>query len=207
MDEWLGEVRTVVESASAELRVLWDLDEDGDVDVDDTFVKVFQKRGIGRLTFHVEELVPEGAPDLLVSVYVPDAGDETGTRLDTLLRNHRRGGGARRERESRHHLARQIKDHLDETYMNDVPADELASLFGIDRFRLSRIFADEVGFPPHAYRLLVRVERAKRLLLKGDAAVDVAAAVGFVDQSHLIRHFRRIEGLTPGAFVTRARRR
>lgn len=77
-------------------------------------------------------------------------------------------------------------------------------MFGMDRFNLLRIFAEEVGFPPHAYRLLVRVERAKRLLLKGDAAADVAAAVGFV--GHLIRHFRRVEGFTPGEFVRRATR-
>jgi len=30
--------------------------------------------------------------------------------------------------------------------------------------------------------------------------------VGFADQSHLIRHFRRIEGVTPAAFVAASRR-
>jgi AraC-like DNA-binding protein len=31
---------------------------------------------------------------------------------------------------------------------------------------------------------------------------DVAALVGFSDQSHLTRHFRRAIGLTPGQYFT-----
>jgi AraC-like DNA-binding protein len=32
----------------------------------------------------------------------------------------------------------------------------------------------------------------------------VAQAVGFADQSHLIRHFRRLEGMTPAEYVRRS---
>ena len=203
-DAWLDEVGTLLSRTSGEFRLLWD--RSAGRSPEEPFVKVFHKRAIGRLTFRVEELAPREAPDLTVTVYVPDARDGTSKRLAALLKRHRRPGRAREEREKRHRIARQIKDHLDLTYMDEVPAEQLSSLFGLDRFSLSRTFAEDVGFPPHAYRLLVRVERAKRLLLRGDAAVDVAAAVGFVDQSHLIRHFRRIEGVTPGEFVRRASR-
>jgi AraC-like DNA-binding protein len=42
---------------------------------------------------------------------------------------------------------------------------------------------------------------AQDLLARGVSQIEVAARVGFYDQSLLHRHFKRIVGLTPGAFV------
>jgi len=43
----------------------------------------------------------------------------------------------------------------------------------------------------------VRVERARRLLQKGTSPAIVAANLGFADQSHFGRHFKRIMHVTP----------
>src|SRR5262249_3822810 len=83
----------------------------------------------------------------------------------------------------------------------DIPLDELAALAAMDKFRLLRAFSAEVGFPPHAYQLLVRIYHARRLLSAGESAAKVAVQVGFSDQSHLIRQFRRVEGMTPAAYL------
>ena len=56
------------------------------------------------------------------------------------------------------------------------------------------------GLPPHAYLLQTRILRAKALLAHGRAITDAAYELGFVDQSHFHRHFKRIVGLTPGEF-------
>lgn len=51
---------------------------------------------------------------------------------------------------------------------------------------------------PYHYVIQCRVERAKFLLSKGDMTLaEVAGAVGFADQSHLDRHFKRIMGVSP----------
>ncbi|WP_461030329.1 helix-turn-helix domain-containing protein, partial [Streptomyces sparsus] len=45
-----------------------------------------------------------------------------------------------------------------------------------------------------------RVRRARLLLEGGTSPADAAVAVGFTDQPHLGRHFRRIVGVPPGAY-------
>ncbi len=42
--------------------------------------------------------------------------------------------------------------------------------------------------------------QARQLLAVGESVTDAAVAVGFFDQSHLTRHFRRIVGVTPGRY-------
>jgi AraC family transcriptional regulator len=52
------------------------------------------------------------------------------------------------------------------------------------------------------YLIDLRVNRAKELLLTGSFSVNqVAAEVGFADQSHLHCHFKRIFGITPKAVL------
>jgi AraC-like DNA-binding protein len=55
------------------------------------------------------------------------------------------------------------------------------------------------------YQALVRVFHARQLLGAGHGAAQVALAVRFTDQSHLIRQFRRVEGMIPAAFVAQSR--
>jgi AraC family transcriptional regulator len=60
--------------------------------------------------------------------------------------------------------------------------------------------------PPHRYVIARRVERARQLLQGGDLSLaEVAAHVGFSDQSQLTRHFKRHVGVTPGQFRAPAR--
>ncbi|WP_395640243.1 AraC family transcriptional regulator [Pseudolysinimonas sp.] len=100
-------------------------------------------------------------------------------------------------------LARLVRDRLD--VVDEPPTLEaLAAEHGVHPSQLVRAFHQAYGLPPHRYLTGRRVDRARRLLLDGMPAADVAANVGFHDQSHLIRHFRRVLGVTPGAFAGRA---
>jgi hypothetical protein len=67
--------------------------------------------------------------------------------------------------------------------------------------RSIRSFKDRVGLPPHAYDLCRRVALAKRSLRTGSTPSHVAIEYGFVDQSHLIRHFKRLVGVTPTQYL------
>jgi AraC-like DNA-binding protein len=79
--------------------------------------------------------------------------------------------------------------------------EELARAVGCGPFALLRAFRAAYGLPPHAYLTNLRVQRARAMLDTGLRPADVAARVGFTDQPHLTRHFKRIVGVPPGAYV------
>jgi len=98
-------------------------------------------------------------------------------------------------------MARRARSHLHDRLDTNVSLSELAGMAGVPGYALVHAFTAEVGMPPHAYHLLIRVNRAKALLARGAAPSRAAAETGFVDQSHLTRHFRRCVGVTPGAYA------
>lgn len=92
------------------------------------------------------------------------------------------------------------RDFLHVLMATDVSLDELAHYTGIDRFRLTRQFKRTYGQTPHAYLIRLRLRAARTMLAAGTPAADVAAQVGFADQSHLGAWFRRAYRLTPAAY-------
>ena len=91
--------------------------------------------------------------------------------------------------------------HLIDRFSENVSLAELAAVAGMSRFHLLREFAREMGMPPHAYQVHVRVEQARKLIRTGSSPAEAAILAGFSDQSHLNRHFRHIWGLTAGAYA------
>ncbi|PZQ97304.1 MAG: AraC family transcriptional regulator, partial [Flavobacterium psychrophilum] len=100
-------------------------------------------------------------------------------------------------------VALRARDYLHAHFHQNIGLDELARVCGVDRFRLSRAFKAAFGIAPHGYLIQLRLVRARRLLALGKAPADVASDLGFADQSHLGRWFRRANGLTPGAYRSR----
>jgi AraC-like DNA-binding protein len=93
-----------------------------------------------------------------------------------------------------------VRDYLNEHVADRVCLDDLVALTGLSRFHLIRQFRRTIGVPPHEYQLMLRVARARALLERGEALADVAANLGFADQSHFGRTFRRMWRVSPGKF-------
>ncbi|HYR08838.1 MAG TPA: AraC family transcriptional regulator [Longimicrobium sp.] len=102
---------------------------------------------------------------------------------------------------SDHAVVLRIRDYLRREFARTVTLDELGRRAGMCRFALVRAFTREVGLPPHAYQTHLRVLHACVLIRRGTPLSVVALNVGFSDQSHLCRHFKRILGMTPGAYA------
>jgi AraC-like DNA-binding protein/quercetin dioxygenase-like cupin family protein len=105
--------------------------------------------------------------------------------------------------DSRHTpLVQSIRQYLEAHFHEDLSLSDLSELTGVGRFSLLRQFSREIGLPPHGYLTQLRLREARRQLLAGKSPALVAAEVGFVDQSHLIKRFRRAFGMTPGQYVS-----
>ncbi|MGH8631238.1 MAG: AraC family transcriptional regulator [Burkholderiales bacterium] len=91
-------------------------------------------------------------------------------------------------------------EFIHDNYSRDISLADIAQAAHLSPFHLARRFKKSTGMTPHQYLVEVRVNSARSLLSAGAGSrslADVAAAVGFSDQSHLTRHFKRLLGLTP----------
>lgn len=91
--------------------------------------------------------------------------------------------------------------YLEAHFNQPVRIETLAQLAGRSPYHLIRCFTRTFGMPPYAYLTHLRVARARTLLRAGLPLSDTAFAVGFSDQSHFTRFFRRIVGVPPGVYA------
>lgn len=78
---------------------------------------------------------------------------------------------------------------------------ELSSAVGLSESWFSHLFKNTTGTTPLQWQLRQRVELAQALLGgSGLSLADIAGQLGFTDQAHLTKVFRRVTGETPAAW-------
>ena len=135
-----------------------------------------------------------------------DLAAETGLAFVTETIRRHLGASASATAHAEGSVARRLREMLDADQFGQMTLTDASVVLERNPTHLARSFAAAFGVSPHAYRTAGRIEAARRLLLDGMPAADVAATVGFHDQAHLSRHFRRHTSATPAAFA-RGRRR
>lgn len=94
--------------------------------------------------------------------------------------------------------------HIETHYAEPVSMAGMARLAGISATHFNRRFQQLLRTSPTSYLLTVRVQAARRALSETRRTMaEIAADIGFCDQSHFTRHFRRHTGLTPAAYRKR----
>lgn len=93
-----------------------------------------------------------------------------------------------------------VKEYLRAHYCDEVTLAELALLTKLSRFYLFHVFTKTEGLTPHDYQISIRIDKAKSSILKGHPLADVAAEIGFADQAHFTRTFKKYTGVTPGKY-------
>jgi AraC family transcriptional regulator len=134
--------------------------------------------------------------------------------LSTALTIHllREYGGAKlpsqkvRGELSRQKLNRAL-NYIQDRLSSGLSLSDVAAAVGLSTYHFARLFKHSTVKAPHQYLLDARVRKAKELLATGKFTVSEAAhEVGFFDQSHLTRHFKRVFGLPPKALFASAKR-
>jgi AraC family transcriptional regulator len=148
-----------------------------------------------------------------------DAGVPSGARLKNSSRQRWRDGEARPFRllpsgDQLQHTAgaqfrgglpggalQRVRAYIDAHIGERISLDDLASQAGVSRFHFARQFRLSTGQSPMAYLRRARVERSKSILKTRETSIaEIAARLGFSDQSHFTRIFGRLVGVPPGSY-------
>lgn len=94
-----------------------------------------------------------------------------------------------------------IQRELEEHYAEDIKICMLADKYYINQYYLSHCFKRIAGCSPKKYLLLVRISKAKELLLETDFLVsEIAFKTGFGDTNNFIRYFKKEVNMTPNKY-------
>ncbi|MBE9009423.1 helix-turn-helix transcriptional regulator [Pseudanabaenaceae cyanobacterium LEGE 13415] len=92
----------------------------------------------------------------------------------------------------------QITEYVHEHLDQEIKLTELAAIAQLSPYYFLRLFKQTTKVTPHQYILQCRIEQAKVLLQNSELSLaEIALRVGFCDQSHLTRCFKRLLGVTP----------
>ncbi len=96
-----------------------------------------------------------------------------------------------------HYVLAYIQQHLTEK----ISIDTLSNKAYLSRNTFFRWFKEQFGITPVEYINRERVKHAKQLLSNGkDSISNVAMQCGFSDVNYFVRLFKKMEGITPGAY-------
>lgn len=93
-----------------------------------------------------------------------------------------------------------IKANLNEK----ISIDSLSNKACMSKATFYRLFKRELGISPNEYILATKMDKAKELLAKPENKIaSISYELGFTDANYFIRAFKKIVGVTPGAFQIR----
>jgi AraC family transcriptional regulator len=96
---------------------------------------------------------------------------------------------------------RRVVDYMAQHLDEEIGIDDLAAVACLSPFHFIRMFRKRMGMPPGRYLGRMRLERAKKLLAKGEIPLaEIAAACRFSSQANFTRAFQRATGSTPGVY-------
>lgn len=79
---------------------------------------------------------------------------------------------------------------------NVLNLDVISKELNLSKFQFIRVFKAHTGISPYQYYLNYKIERAKQLIEKNGDIYSAVAECGFVDLTHLNKHFKSVYGTT-----------
>lgn len=97
---------------------------------------------------------------------------------------------------------RKIKQYIDANYLKGITLEETAARFYISKEYLSKLFKMESGSNFSDYVTDLKMKKARELLLTDRVAIkEIAEMIGYADQPHFYKAFKKYYGMTPGEML------
>ncbi|MEG2096682.1 MAG: response regulator [Pseudoflavonifractor sp.] len=103
-------------------------------------------------------------------------------------------------RGERKELAYTIRDYLQQHYREKLSLQDLADRLYLNKGYVSKLFKQEFSIGVFDYVDFLRIEEAKELFRAGHTVREVTELVGYYDESHLNRKFKKRVGIVPKDF-------
>jgi AraC-like DNA-binding protein len=97
-------------------------------------------------------------------------------------------------------FADEVEQYLRKNIAQNVKTSEIARYMKVSESSLNHKFKDKTGTSPINRLIEIRMDFAKSLLLKGEKLKNIADMIGFYDEYHLSKTFKKQLGISPRAF-------
>ncbi|WP_304226390.1 response regulator [Gracilinema caldarium] len=116
--------------------------------------------------------------------------DETRQELLCLIQQN--------EKERQKDPFTEILRFIDMHFAESISLSQVAAIFGFSPNYLSAIFHQRTGTTYTSYITNLRIKEARNLLRSGVSVKETAWAVGYMDEQHFARLYKKIMGISPG---------
>lgn len=100
------------------------------------------------------------------------------------------------------HIVNLLRQYMDENYALDITLQSLGEMVSLNKNYIGYLFKKEIGKGPIEYLTNTRIQVAKNLLVRTEmTAKEVGERVGYVDERHFYKVFKRITGYTTTDYI------
>ena len=93
---------------------------------------------------------------------------------------------------------REALTFLEQNFQNDISVENIAAFCGLNRSYFGKIFRSAIGKSPQEFLISYRMSKAGELLkLTSLSVADIGNAVGYPNQLHFSRAFKKTYGVSP----------
>jgi two-component system response regulator YesN len=94
-----------------------------------------------------------------------------------------------------------MREYINQNFTKEVTASNVAKSAGLSISRALHLFKEETGMSLSSFITKLRIDYGKYLLLNTEVNIaHLANEVGFYDQSHFTKYFKKFERITPSRF-------
>ena len=94
-----------------------------------------------------------------------------------------------------------LADKITSCPEQELPIETLAADIFVSKYYLIRKFKNSIGMTPHQFCIQNRIRKSQGLLDAERTVGEISAEMGFYDQSHFDKAFRKIVGISPSEYI------